>query len=327
MTQNPETLDFKKIDYAPNWWKLKEPTGLFSIATKALHSIVFTPNLLQIEYTMYGETFLFPDFDNIFSRSSLAKEWWFLPPECEGKSIWQGEKEIKKGEKDFQNIYSESVLVELDKSRNQPGFFGLNSNCLVATLLSDLKYPPERGEVDDEDSCFSKCYYYDFFQKHSIEHCWHWWLLSMATIDYYHTMFSFSVNPRQIKREVDRLYHRFPEYAQATGDLTSFHEHLNKNLKKIDVDKFFDMQSTDTNRKLQKDGMDSKKIPPISFCQCRVCGVILCTTKRGIGKKGNSKSKQICSSSDCKRALERFKKRLAPTTKDETSKIILLSQL
>lgn len=163
MAQNPQTLDFKEIGYAPNWWKSKEPSDLYA---KALQSILFTPTLTQIEFTGDGGTELFPDFDNIFSRSALAKKWWFLLPEDKKKPLLP-EKYLMKWEQDFQDIYSKSILVKVDRSetRTQLALFGSRSNVLVASLLDKLKYPPDRGDTDDEDSCFSVCYYDDFFSQ------------------------------------------------------------------------------------------------------------------------------------------------------------------
>jgi hypothetical protein len=189
MTEDSPILNFKRIEYAPDW---------LTSNWERNHGLI--KKLVQIELSLDDEIFLFPDFDNIFSRSKLVREWWFLPPENKGELIYQSDEDIDNWWDKAQSIYDSSILRKVNSERHMNWFLGLHTtgNPLVNSLLLKLATRPDRTDSDNEDSLFSICYYYNFFHDLNIEKYWRCWLLSKATINYYHTLFAPALNKKTI---------------------------------------------------------------------------------------------------------------------------------
>jgi hypothetical protein len=314
MSDNSTPLYFKEIKYAPDWLKKQR----------------FNDELSQIEFSLNDEIFLFPDFDNIFSRSESAREWWFLSPEFKGKALHQGEEDINDWWSSFQGNYSSSILSRVEPRKFVELFFRIESDRLVKALCFDLMTRPKRTDVDYKDSLFSICYYYNFFHDLRIEKYWRSWLWQKMTVNYYHTLFAPVLNEKFDSRETLRLSNRFPEYTHAIDWLAMVRESLYGRYEKEDIDRFFNMQSIDRNNQVQatKKFFNSIEFAPISFCQCRVCGLIFCHPLKiagdGTGKGG---SKKICSATSCKKAWDLLRKSLPQNPEDTEGEMILLSHL
>jgi hypothetical protein len=254
-----------------------------------------------------GKSQLFPDFDNIFSRSESAKDWWFLAPEIEGKSIYQSDEDISTWWREFQCIYKSSIL-STEKLPTPQMFFLIPSgtNNLVESLFYRLFAPPDRLSTPDEESpIYREVYSYNFFRECGIEKYWGAWLWKKAVINYYHVIFAPTLLEQpDDRRKVLRLSNRFPEYAHAVRELATLREQLYSGLYiEKNVDKFFSLQADE----LKEEAVTRKKASrglTFGLCQCRVCGLILPTIKNRGGDK------QICARKVCKNAWGSFRKQL-----------------
>jgi hypothetical protein len=145
MADDSQVLNFRKIEYAPDWLK------------------AWRTHLVQIELSLDNEKYFFPDFDNIFSRSESVKEWWFLLPENKGCSIYQSDEDIDFFWNSIQRIYNSSILqkVSLERHMNLLLGFETTSNFVVDSLLREMVTIVDH--TDSDNSHFSICYYYNFF--------------------------------------------------------------------------------------------------------------------------------------------------------------------
>jgi hypothetical protein len=321
MAQENKEFTSRLIKYKPIWWKRS----------------IFNPGdgLYQIEFSQNKDTFLFPDFDNIFSRSDAVKEWWFLSPESGGKSILESEEDINQFWKQLQDIYSKSILNKVEPSKRTPLGFQTISDRIVYLLYIRLRTKPLRTEMDDHGTSFSMCYYYAFFHDLKTENNWHRWLLSKSTVDYYHGIFAPDLNIELDElddQKIRRLHNRFPEYAFAFEWLKDMREKLYEATKRDwqqreEVDRFFATQRDNTLNVSRKENKIYGQIVPPIYCQCRVCGVIFLPDikRKGDGKRIGDR-KKICSD-QCKKAWEVFGKSLPQNPEDEEGRNFHLSQL
>jgi hypothetical protein len=293
--------------------------------------------LIQLEFTLNGKTFLFPNFDNIFSRPKSVRNWWFLPPELEGKTIYQSEEDINNWWEDFQKIYDSSILTREENKKIQMLFIMLSmSNRLVESLFHSLLVPPPtRVVIDEEDLIYSSYYCYRFFCDHDdIRKNWRYWLLQKAIINYYHIIFVPSLLEKHNSREIIRLSNRFPEYARANSCLLKFREDLYRKcdegyFDKRYVDEFFKAQSIETKNTVLNRKKESGELQHIVFGQCRVCGAMFPVGKVVGDGKGKGMSRKICSGQKCEKAWDLFRKSLPPIPilNDPDGGMILISHL
>jgi hypothetical protein len=322
MTQDPLILKYRRVEYPPDD-SLELSRYLSQGMTTDLAKLnPLFERLIQIEFTVKGKRILFPDFDNIFTRPESVRGWWFLTPEVNGKAIHQSDTDISAWWNKFQDIYKSSILSKKEPFTCQLGFLMLSSNDLIYSLLSQLLITPDRlSTVDEKDLVYPNVYSYNLFRDCRIENYWRVWIWKKAVIHYYHLIFAPALLGNSNKREELRLSNRFPEYASAVRELATLREVLySKSCTKESVDKFFSLQAT----KLKEEADARKKASrgwTFSLCQCRVCGVIFLVIKK------QGRSKQACSSSDCKNALESFRKLLPPIPNDYNGGKILISHL
>jgi hypothetical protein len=293
----------------------------------------------QIELYLNDKRILFPDFDNIFSRSESAMSWWFLPPQIKGSEIYHGEN-ISVWRKDFQEIYRSAILLnvkseismETRKASRIFESFRRASNWLVSSTNLRMGVRVSRLESSDDpkDSKCSMRYYFNFFHDLRIEKYWRYWILQKRIINYYHTLFAPFLDKRVCNREVLRLSNRFPEYAHAIDWLAMFKKELYRDFYSFNgkhIEKFFDLQSSDLRNKVLEIKRDYTEITPTTYYQCRVCGVIqneFYLVGYGMGK---GIPRKICSSPACEKAWELLRKKLPPIPGDADERMILLSHL
>jgi hypothetical protein len=310
MAQNSLVLNYKKVEYPPD---LSIPPISYS-DPDALLSLMFGSEpirtfhgLIQIKFTVNGKSQLFPDFDNIFSRSKSAKDWWFLAPEINGKAIYQSDEDISTWWREFQCIYESSIL-STEKLPTPQGLFLISSgtNNLVESLFNHLLVPPARISTPDEESpIYREVYYYNFLRECGIEEYWGAWLWSKAVINYYHVIFAPTLLEQpDDRRKVLKLSNRFPEYAHAVRQLATLREKLyGGGCIKENVDKFFVLQAEEL-----KERADIRKKASNGFTsylhQCRVCGFICLDIKKQGGDK------QICARKVCINAWGSLRKQL-----------------
>jgi hypothetical protein len=361
MPQDPSFLHCKKVEYSPDWsveWLkscqvdtdlILDPVfeSFFQGATtnfnihlnQRLRQDRFIKGLIkglvQVEFTVNGKTFLFPDFDNIFSRPESVKNWWFLPPQFNGEDIYQSEEDINTWWNNFQKIYDSSILAKVEAKKIQLLFLELSkTNFLVEYLFDKLTIPPDTIYlVDDEkDLMYPDRYCCQFFCNNNIEKSWQLWLLREATIRYYYTIFSPTLLEENNSRKIRRLSNRFPEYASADRHLAKFKEDLYSNCDREYVDKFFNAQSIKLKTEAQAIRRPSGELAPLDFYQCRVCGVMCIPTpalkivEDGRGR-GRSRSRQTCFAPECERALDLLGKRLPQNPDDPEGGNIQISHL
>jgi hypothetical protein len=98
--------------------------------------------------------------------------------------------------------------------------------------------------------------------------------------------------------------------------------------EKEKTDRFFKTQLADTkNEVLATKKLFGKFAPPV-YCQCRVCGLIFMSTIKIAGNgKGKGQAIKICSSQNCEKAWDVFRKSLPPILNDPEGRIIPLSYL
>jgi hypothetical protein len=310
MAQNSLVLNYKRVEYPPDFSippiSYSDPDALLSLM-RGSEPIRKFHGLIQIEFTVNGESQLFPDFDNIFSRSESAKDWWFLAPEIDGKAIYQSDRDISTWWSEFQCIYESSILSTEEFPTPQMLFLiSSSTNNLVELLFNQLLVPPTRlSTIDEESPIYRKVYSYNLFRDCGIEKYWEAWLWNKAVINYYHVIFAPTLLEQpDDRRKVLKLSNRFPEYAHAVRELATLREELYSGLHiEKKVDKFFSLQADE----LKEEAVTRKKASrglTFGLCQCRVCGLIFPTIKKQGGDK------QICAGKVCKDAWGSLRKQL-----------------
>jgi hypothetical protein len=310
MAQTPFVFNYKKVEYPPDFSiqpiSYSNPDALLSsfLGSEPIRTF---HGLIQIKFTVNGKSQLFPDFDNIFSRSESAKDWWFLAPEINGKAIYQSDEDISTWWREFQCIYKLSIL-STEKLPTPQILFLISSgtNNLVESLFNHLLVSRARISTPDEESpIYREVYSYNFFCECGIEKYWGAWLWKKAVINYYHVIFAPKLLEQpDDRRKVLRLSNRFPEYAHAVRELATLREKLySGDYIEKNVDKFFSLQAD----KSKKDAVTRKKASDGStfyLYQCRACGLICVDIKKQGGDK------QICNRKVCKKAWESLRKKL-----------------
>jgi hypothetical protein len=326
MAQNSFVLNYKKVEYPPDFTipatTYSDPDDLITIMFGSTPIREFH-GLVQIEFTANGKSLLFPDLDNILSRSESAKDWWFLPPEFNGEAIYQSETDISSWWGKFQGIYKSSILSKRKISTPQMVFLKLSStNDLVESLFNRIQFPPDRlSTVDQKDPIYPDVYSYNLFRDYGIENYWRAWVWKKAIIHYYHVIFAPTLLEKTDDRKVLRLSNRFPEYANAVGELATLREMLDsKSCTKGSVDKLVSLQATE----LKEEAETRKKASgrsTFSLCQCRVCGIILPVIKN------QGMDKQICDGGECKKAWGLLRKSLPANPTDPEGGNIRISHI
>jgi hypothetical protein len=327
MAQNSLVLNYKRVEYPPDFSippiSYSDPDALLSLMFGSEPIRTFH-GLIQIKFTVNGKSQLFPDFDNIFSRSESAKNWWFLAPEINGKAIYQGDEDISTWWRKFQCIYESSILSTEELPTQQVLFLiSSRTNNLVESLFNRLLAPPARiSTIDEESPIYREVYSYNLFRDCGIEKYWGAWLWKKAVINYYHVIFAPKLLEQpDDRRKVLRLSNRFPEYAHAVRELATLREKLySGDYIEKNVDKFFSLQAD----KSKKDADIRKNVSGgLTFYhyQCRVCGFIIYAAKKQGGDK------QTCPRGVCINAWGSLRKQLPPIPDDWAGGEILLSHL
>jgi hypothetical protein len=310
MTQK-SILTFERIFYTPSW--------LIPPSSSSLASLLGIEPLLQLRFSVDNETFVFPDFDNIFSRPEAVKEWWFLPPEYECSPIWQDEEEWWKT---LQPIYEKTILKRGESHKKIPYWFPFVSNELVFDLELNLASCFEFMAIDEENTDFSIYYYQKIFHEFHVEEYWRFWLWSKMTVSYYHHVFEPSLIDRPDTRKSARLSSRFAEYAGAFNHLTQVNDNLVERgtrdwQDKEKINDFFDRQKKDSDIQRKQFEKGIGEFAPLTWYQCRVCGGVELKNFEIKGKrKGGGRERQICDSSECEMAWECFRKSLPENPSD-----------
>jgi hypothetical protein len=310
--------------YAPDWQILPPTSDRLSQVLRSL----FCPQLKQLRFSSNGETFDFPDFDNIFSRSELAGDWWLLPPEQEGKLIWPEDDWLKI----LQPIYEQTIVKKINQRRNIPMFFPVQSNILVDELTLNLSAGFDFMATDERNSNLSIYHYQKVFESLRIRKNWRSWLLCKATVRYYHRCFEPDLIDGNNIRKSARLSNRFPEYKEAVERLCDFRQWLYKRFQSDwasieEVDRFFDRQEKDNAIQRKEFEENIAGLAPISFFQCRVCGGVKTKKIEEVGKrKKGGKERQVCST-ECGKAWDYFRKALPINPHDPEVGQILISQI
>jgi hypothetical protein len=333
MAQNSLVLNYKRVEYPPDFsipaTTYSEPDELLNLILNSKKPRPVFHGLIQIEFTLNGERILFPNFDNIFSRSESVRDWWFLSPEFKGKAIYQSDEEVSAWWEKFQGIYNSSILLKIDALAAQFIFLKLsNTNELVESLFLSLLAPPDRlSIVDEKDLIYPIVYCYNLFRDCEIKEYWRFWLWQKAIVHYYHVIFAPKLLEKFNDREILRLSNRFPEYARAVGELAALRESLygKVHIQKKFVDKFFNIQSEELREEVLARKRKSGELSGV-LCQCRVCGIIFPIIKIVGEGKGKGKLKQICSKQKCEKAWELLRKSL-PQDPNHLGIDILISHL
>lgn len=310
MTQNHTGLQFKKIEYLPRWNEKCKLTG----------NLIF----FQIEFSKNEETFIFPDFDNIFSRSNSAKEWWFLSPELNDELIFQDELEVSKWWDDIQQVYDRTILSKMEPSKNYDPLLDIVTLTQVNFLWDILNFG---HTFNDDDEKHRMLRFHGLLHDNVLGGYWIDWLKEEVIINYYHILFAPILNNSESNRESARLSNRFPEYAAANKWCKDFEYLLSNEFQQDEIDIFNKARLFLLKKQIEEVKSVFTKYLISKFCQCRVCGKTfsLPMLEKGNGK-GKGKGKKTCSD-DCKRAWDNFGSGLPENPKDSEGRLILISQI
>jgi hypothetical protein len=208
--------------------------------------------------------------------------------------------------------------------------FEMTGNFLVDSLLRNMATVIDRTDRDEKNSEFSICYYYNFIHDVGAGKYWRYWLISKATINYYHVVFAPKLIEKDNSREVLRLSNRFPEYERAVEYLKRVREtlFLASPCDREKTDRFFKLQLADEKKEVLAVKKPIGKYVPPFYCQCRVCGLIFMSPIKIAGKgKGKGQAIKICSSQNCEKAWDVFRNSLPLIPNDSEGRKVCLSYL